>query len=80
MFLEQGDLPYSLYGLLIDGYTVIDSGVSHRPDRVVKEAYGGSLATEMLCNRASNVSPISAVEGSVYFVASMDCKRMMIML
>ena len=75
MFLERGDFPYSLYELLVDGYMVVGTGVSHRPDRIVADAYGGSLATEMMCNRASNVSPLSAVEGVEYLLPSREFMR-----
>ena len=68
MFLDTGNVPYSFYNLLVDDYLIIDSGHTHRPDRIVCGYNGGGLAYEMLCNKASNVSPLSAVVNTEYLL------------
>ena len=68
MFLDRGDVPFSFYGIMVDSYGVIDSGHAHRTDLFIRDVDGQNLSMEMLCNKASNVSPLSAVEGVEYLL------------
>ena len=70
MFLEVSTIPYSFHELLTDKYATVDSGLEHRPDKLVERKFGQSYSTELLCNAGSNVSPVSFISGVRYILPS----------
>ena len=70
MLGRVNDLPFSLYSYLIDEFSVVEEKYSYRPDLLVKDQYGESFFIEVLCNEASNVSPITLVPGTEYKLPS----------
>jgi hypothetical protein len=68
MLLEVSSLPYSFYRLWIESSLIVQERFSFRPDLQVGANYDTSLKTEVFCNEASNISPISDVPGTEYLL------------
>jgi hypothetical protein len=70
MLLETSSVPYSILDLFIENSIQVREGDAHRPDRVVSLEYGSNFFVEVLCNEASNVSPLTLAAGTQYKLPS----------
>ena len=70
MLLMATGLPYTFYTLLAESNTVVSEGFAHRQDKLVRDHYEEGVSVEIMCNEASNVSPLSCVAGTRYSLPS----------
>jgi len=70
MFTATTSLPYSFFSLLVDKESIINELYSYRTDKLVSDYYGEDFMKELMCNEASNVSPLSAESGTHYLLPS----------
>ena len=70
MLLSVNNLPYSIYSYYVDSFVNVHEKHTFRPDLLVRDNYGSNLYVEVMCNEASNTSPLSVVAGSEYLLPS----------